>query len=394
MHTEWVGSWASAQQIPDERYALPAEELTDTTLRQIVRLTLGGKSVRVRLSNAFGTVPLHVRSAHIARSLDPTTGTNVPGTDRTLMFSGRSDVVIPAGAEYLSDPVAGDLPAFCDLCISLHLGTLPSPQTGHPGARQISFIGRGDQTSAPEFTSFKQITQWYFLAAVEVLAPAGCAVVATLGDSMTDGRGSTTNGNNRWPDNLARRLQANPKTRHVGVVNAGSGGNRLLLDVVGPNGLARLNADVLMQTGVRFLIVFEGINDLGTATIDHEIPPAEHHELTRRIIAAYEQIIARCHARHVKVMGATILPYMGSAYYHPTSANEDDRQTINAWIREPGHFDAVADFDAAVRDPDRPDRLLPAYDSGDHLDPSPEGYQAMADVIPLEFFAQQAGERP
>jgi lysophospholipase L1-like esterase len=213
----------------------------------------------------------------------------------------------------------------------------------------------------------------------------GAAIVA-LGDSITDGHATADNSNTRWPDDLALRLVSSPQTWALSVLNAGIGGNRLLLDGLGPNALARFDRDVLAQTGVRYLIVLEGVNDLGTATRLAPISAAEHTVLIHQIIAAYEQMILRAHAHGITVVGGTITPYMGSDYYHPAAVSEADREAINAWIRQPGHFDAVVDFDRAICDPAHPERMLPAYDSGDHLHPSPAGYRAMAAAIPLALF--------
>jgi lysophospholipase L1-like esterase len=390
----WVGSWASSQQIPEPVNALAPDDLRDATLRQIVHLTMGGNELRIRLSNAFGTAPLHVASVHIARPLSRSTGSVDVSTDKAITFSGSPDVTIPAGADYLSDPVAFPVAAFSDVAITLYLETPLEQQTSHPGSRATSFLVHGNQVSAVDLLNAKQVDHWYQISGVDVTAPPRAASIVILGDSITDGHGSTTNGNDRWPDDLARQLQASPATRMLGVLNVGTGGNRLLLDGLGPNALARFDRDVLAQAGVRTLIVLEGINDLGTLTRDHDASPAEHDALVRRLIGAYEQIVMRARAQGVRVMGATILPDGGSAYYHPTASNEADRQAVNAWIRTPGHFDAVVDFDMVVRDPAHPDQLLPAYDSGDQLHPSPAGYRAMADAIPLSFFSHPPNSAP
>jgi lysophospholipase L1-like esterase len=385
--TNWVGSWASSQQIPEPRNALAPEDLKDATLRQIVHLTLGGKTLRVRLSNAFGTEPLHITAVHIARPLSLLTGSIEGPSDTALTFAGSADVTIPAGAEYVSDPIAFAAPPFSDLAITMHIEDPPAQQTSHPGARETSFLVHGDMAGAIDLMDAKQFEHWYFLSGVEVETSPDAKAIVTLGDSITDGHAATTNGNDRWPDDLARRLAGEPATRDIGVLNVGTGGNRLLLDGLGPNALAREDRDVLARPGVRYLIVLEGINDLGTLTRDAEVPAADHDALTARIIGAYRQIILRAHGEGIKAMGATITPDGGSALYHPGALDEAARQALNEWIRAPGHFDAVADFDAAVRDPAHPDKLLPAFDSGDHLHPSPAGYRAMANVVPLAFFA-------
>ncbi|MGH9626397.1 MAG: SGNH/GDSL hydrolase family protein, partial [Bryobacteraceae bacterium] len=230
------------------------------------------------------------------------------------------------------------------------------------------------------------IDHWYFISGVDVAAPRKAFAVAILGDSITDGHASTTNGNNRWTDVLARRLQANPATRDIGVLNEGIGGNRVLLDGLGPNALARFNRDVIAQPGVRYFIVLEGVNDLGMLTRNRKMPASAHRKMVHRIIGAYSQMIERAHEHGIEAIGATIMPYAGSDYYHPGPASEADREAINKWIRAPGHFDAVIDFAKIMRDPAHPSHLRPAYDSGDHLHPSPKGYRVMGDAVPLTLF--------
>lgn len=386
--THWVGTWAASQQIPEPANTLAPEDLTDATLRQIVRLSIGGATLRVHLSNAFGTQPLLITAAHIARPLSAATSQIDLATDRALTFSGSASVIIPAGAEYISDPIAFPVTPLSSLAITIHYDEPPARETGHPGSRATSYLVHGDEVSAAEFSDAKKIDHWYQIAEVDIDAALNAASIVTLGDSITDGHAATTNGNDRWPDVLAERLQASPTTSNLGVLNQGIGGNHLLTDGLGPNALARFDRDVLAQPGAKYLIVLEGINDLGGLTRLNEVSTPEHLAFVHRIIAAYQQIILRAHARDIKVIGATILPYTGSDYYHPAPSSEADRQTINQWIRDPGHFDAVIDFDKASRDPLHPDRLLPAYDSGDHLHPSPAGYRAMGESIPLSLFTQ------
>lgn len=389
----WVGAWAASQQVPEPANALSPDDLRDATLRQIVHLTAGGSRLRVHLSNAFGSAPLRIDAVHIALALSPATGGIDPATDRALSFAGQAGVTIPAGAEYISDPVDWPLPPLANLAVTLYLAAPPVGETGHPGSRETSFLAHGDQVSAAVLRDAKPVEHWYFLSAVDVLAAPAARAIVALGDSITDGHGATLNGNDRWPDDLAARLQAAPATRMLSVLNLGTGGNRLLLDGLGPNALARFDRDVLAQSGARYLIVLEGINDLGTLTRQREVPAAAHQALVRQIIGAYRQIILRAHAHGLAVMGATITPDVGSSYYHPGPAAEADRQAINAWIRAAGHFDAVVDFDQIVRDPAQPERLRPAFDSGDHLHPSPAGYRAMAEAIPLAFFAPRRAAR-
>ena len=349
--------------------------------------------IRVRISNAYGTAPLHLTAVHVARPMPGLLGVIVPETDAALRFAGRDDVTIPAGADVFSDPLPFPVVPLSDLTTSLHYDALPVQPTGHPGARAASFIAPGDQVAATTPSPYTMLEHWYLIAAVEVQAPRGQGAVVALGDSITDGRGSVPNANNRWPDDLARRFQAGAATRGIGVLNMGIGGNRLLLDGLGPNALARFDHDVVGQDGVRWLILLEGVNDLGTLTREAPATPAEHDALVARALAAYQQIVQRAHDHGVKVMLATVMPFMGFPFYHPTPENEADRQALNAWIRAPGHADAVVDFDAAMRDPAAPDHLLPAYDVGDHIHPSVEGYRVMAELIPLSFFAPPAPHR-
>jgi lysophospholipase L1-like esterase len=383
----WVASWGTSQQIPEPQNALPPDDLRDATLRQIVHLSNGGSALRVHLSNAFGTEALHFTSVHIAHPLSPTSPAIDPATDRALSFAGKVDVTIPPGAEFVSDPLNLPVAPLSDLAVTFHLDAPPARETGHPGSRATSYYLHGDSVSAANLVEPKHVDHWYQLTAIDVLAPPNAAAIVALGDSITDGHGATTNGNDRWTDALAERLQADPATRNIGVSNQGIGGNHLLTDVPGPNALARVDRDVLGPSGVRWVIVFEGVNDLGGLARTGEVPPVDHAAMVEHVIAVYQQIIARAHAHGLRVYGATVTPYVGSEYYHPGPTSEADRQTVNQWIREPGHFDAVIDFDAVVRDPNHPDQLLPAFDCGDHLHPSPAGYKAMARAIPLRLFA-------
>lgn len=382
----WVGSWASSQQVPEPANTLPASDMTDVTMREIFHLSLGGRMVRVRLSNAFGREPLHFTSVHIARALSAASPAINPKTDRALTFAGSEDVTVPAGAEYLSDPVEFPAAALSNVAVTFHLDAAPVGETGHPGSRETTYYEHGDHVAAADMPDAKKVDHWYEVSGIDVPAPKGAGTVVVLGDSITDGHASTTNGNDRWTDVLAERLQANAATRDIGVLNEGIGGNHLLTDGLGPNALARFNRDVLAQAGVRWLIVFEGVNDLGKLAREGDVPAADHALLVHQIEAAYEQIVARAHAAGIEVIGATITPYMGSDYYHPGPQNEADREAVNKWIRTPGHFDAVLDFDKAMRDPADPERLRPGYDCGDHLHPSPVGYRAMGDAVPLGLF--------
>jgi lysophospholipase L1-like esterase len=384
----WVASWATSQMIPAAKDALPAADVTDGTLRQSLRLSTGGGKIRVRLSNAFGTEPLKLSGVHVALAAAPGSARIDLASDHALAFSGRPEVTIPAGAEYLSDPI--DFPAapLANLAITIRFdGAPPAQQTSHPGSRTTSWFGAGDQLAAAELTGGKSLDRWFVISGVDVQRAAGASLV-TFGDSITDGYGVTTNGNNRWPDILAARLQADPATRGVGVLNAGIGGNRLVLDGLGPNAMARFDRDVLNQASIKYVLVLEGVNDLGTLTREQPASPEAHAALVTRMIGSYDQMIRRARERGIKIYGATVMPFGGSGYYHPDAANEQDRQAVNAWIRAPGRFDAVIDFDKLMADPANPSKLAPGYDSGDGLHPSLAGYKAMADAVPLDLFAR------
>ncbi|HEY2404261.1 MAG TPA: SGNH/GDSL hydrolase family protein, partial [Steroidobacteraceae bacterium] len=365
----------------------PSDLVRGGTLRQIVHLSAGGPQIRVRISNAFGTAPLHVIALHVAHAPSPAASRIDAATDVAVTFDHRADVFIPAGAEYTSDPINYKAAPLSDLAVTMQLEAAPERQTGHPGSRATSYLGAGAPASAAEMPADAQsIEHWYFLSGVDVSVSPDAAAVVTLGDSITDGHGATTNGNDRWPDVLAVRLQHAAPERALGVLNEGIGGNRLLLDGTGPNALARLYRDVLSQNGVRYLMVLEGINDIGNLTRTQTATDAQHAQLVHSLIGAYQQIILRAHAHGIKVMGATITPFVGSGFYHPDAANESDRTRVNDWIRAPGHFDACVDFDKTIADPAHPDHMLADYDSGDHLHPSAAGYKAMGEAIPLSFF--------
>ena len=403
--TKWVTSWASSQQVPEPRNALGDTDLQDTTLRQIVHLSLGGPQLRVKVSNRYGVAPLRLSSVHIAKPASIDSSAIIPETDKALTFAGKADVTIPAGADYLSDAIAYPMTPQSDLTITMHIPEQPKVQTSHPGSRATSYFVHGNAVSAPELKDAKTVEHWYFISGVEVLTVPEAEAVAILGDSITDGNGSTTNGNNRWTDVLARRLQANAGTKSVAVLNHGIGGGRILKDGLGPNAMARFNNDVLAQAGIKYLIVFEGINDIGTLSHGNAEPPQppapttpptpppqpepatpeDHAALVHNITAAYQQMIDRAHTHGIRIYGATILPFAGSMYSKRNPAGEADRQAINEWIRTPGHFDAVIDLDKALRDPAHPEQLLPEYDKGDHLHPSVAGHAAIGNAVPLEL---------
>lgn len=381
----WVSGWASSQFKPTGDAALAPGTLKDRTLRQIVRPSMSGGHIRVRLSNLAGTTPLLIAGATVARAAGSTSPAVDPATLAALRFDGAANVTVPPGADYLSDPIAFPVAARDAIAISIRYQGEPD-QTSHPGSRATSWHMAGDHLTDAAMTGADSFDHWFHLSGLEVQRCAPARLVVALGDSITDGRGSTTNGNDRWTDRLIDRLRADPRRRDIAVVNQGIGGNRLLDDGLGPNALARLDRDVLAQPGVTHLILLEGVNDLGMLTRDAPVSATQHRAHVARIVGAYRQIIARAKARGIRVIGATIMPFVGNDYYHADAANEADRQAVNAWIRAPGHFDAVVDFDRIMRDPARPDRLSPRFDGGDALHPSPAGYRAMGDAVPLDLF--------
>jgi len=380
----WTAAWASAQMVPVNDQVVPPEWLEGATLRQVVRVGLAAPHIRLRLSNAHGTAPLTIGVATVARSADNRSARIEAGSLVSVRFGGRAGTVIPAGAEVWSDAIEFPVAAGDDIAISLALREPPTPPTGHPGSRATSYFVRGDHVSAADLPGAQTAPRWLILAGIEAFAPDARAV-AVLGDSITDGFGVQPDTNLRWTDHLAARLRADGAHDQVAVLNAGIGGNRLLLDGLGPNALARFERDVLSQPGVTHLIVLEGINDLGVLTRDGPVSPAQHTALVEQAIGALHQIVLRARTRGIVAIGGTIMPFAASAYYHPPAETEADRQAINAWIRAPGNFDAVIDFDAAMRDPDDPSRLDPTLDSGDGLHPSLEGYRAMAAAVPLDL---------
>jgi lysophospholipase L1-like esterase len=378
----WVASWGSAQLVPEGQNELPAAQWQDASLRQVVRVSLSGRELRVKLTNVFGTAPLVIDAGSVALASTPGKADVDAGSLRPLRFGGAASVTIPAGAEYVSDPI--DLPhaAGADLAISLHFAQAPARQTGHPGARATSFRVPGNQVQAASWPQADTFTRWYQITGVEVRDGARAHTVVAIGDSITDGYGVNPDTYARWTDGLATRLRGAGLT-DVGVVNAGIGGGRMLRDGLGPNLVSRFERDVLARPGVSHAIVMIGVNDFGVQHRSKEDSPEARARLVEDLKQAYRQIVARAHARGVCVLGATITPYGGSGYYAPGPDNEADRLAYNQWIRTAGVVDGVVDFDAALRDPAQPDHLLKALDN-DGLHPSPAGYKAMADAVPLD----------
>jgi lysophospholipase L1-like esterase len=392
----WVNTWVSMPQLTEPNNMPPPPftqddlVLKDSTVRQTIRLSVGGQHIRLRISNAFGGAALPVTKVAVALPAGGQAGVSAiqPGTTHPVTFHGRPSVVIPVGAQYVSDPVDITPAPRSNLAVTMYLadGQASSDITSHPGSRTTTHLLAGDHVDDADLPGSTPTDHWYFLSGVEAWSPGSAAAAVMLGDSLTDGRGSTTNMNDRWPDRLLNRLHADPKTAGVAVLNQAAGGNRVLNDGLGPNALARVDRDVLAQSGVAWQLVFEGINDIGTA----EAGEAAQRQVTDDLIAAYDQIVLRAHAQGIRVYGATLTPFGGfEAYDDPQGFREASRQAINAWIRTSHRFDAVIDFDQVVRDPANPRQLLPAIDVGDHLHMNPAGYKLLADAVPAGLFRRQ-----
>jgi len=375
----WVGTWTTTP-APLEGIAL-----RNQTLRMIARISIGGRTVRVRLSNACGTRKLEIGAARIALRGD---GAGiVPGSDRRLTFNGAPSVTIPVGALMLSDAVELEVPPLADLAVSVHLpGDVPEdlPITGHGNAHQTGYISPpGDYTGAEILPVAHTTEDFIIVSGVDVLAPAGTGGIVAFGDSLTDCNISKLDANNRWPDQLARRLAARRGGRMLGVMNQGLGGNRILHDVRGDSGIRRFDRDVLAQPGVTHVIVLLGIND-----IRNRPQKADEFVSAEQMINGLNQLALRAHARGLRIFGGTLLTFeyetFNPGFY--TEAGEAKRKQVNGWIRDGGAFDAVIDFEAALRDPGHPTQMLPIYDCGDHLHPSDRGYLHMGDSIDLSLF--------
>jgi lysophospholipase L1-like esterase len=376
----WVGTWATSPvALPNADGAFGAD---DATYREIVHASLGGSSVRIILSNEFGLDPLTIGAAHIALR---DTGSDIAlASANALTFGGRTSVTIPPGALVVSDPANLKLPAFADLAVSLFVPAQPMRQVSHHSfADQTSYMVPGNLIGAKTLESPKELYSWPFLKGIDVMANGNSASIVTFGDSITDGAHSTRDANARWPDVLARRLQANKKTAQLGVLNEGIGGNRVLHDNTGPNALARFDRDVLAQAGVKYLVILESINDIG-----HAQDPVKPYDVVTAedLIVGLGQMAARAHARGIKVYGATLTPYVGAKYSSP--AGEKMRQAVNQWIRTSNQLDGFIDFDKATQDPANAAVLSSTADSGDHLHPADAGYKAMGESIDLKLFTK------
>ena len=376
-HPTWVDAWSAAP-------VLAGPLLKAQTVRQVVRTSVGGSNARLRLSNLFGSAALTVGPVHVA--LHAQGSAIVPGSDHVVLFNGKTSVTMAKGESALSDPVAMAINPLQELVVSIYVpvNTVDSPATIHASGMATAYITEsGDATAAVQFPASETSESRFLLTDVEIAGTAKHTIVA-FGDSITDGVGSTKDANQRWPDVLASRLQADPKLSSIAVANSGIGGNRILHDQFGPSALSRFDRDVLEKPGVRWIVLLEGINDIGMS--DFEIA-AKDKISAQQIIVGMQTLIARAHAKGIKIYGATLTPFGGAEWPYHTAAGEAERQAINTWIRHSGAFDGVVDFDIAVRDPSHPEQMRSAFDSGDHLHPNSAGYRAMAAAVDLNAFA-------
>jgi lysophospholipase L1-like esterase len=386
----WVQTWGVAPLPPAQAMGpLPATPSFDNqTIRQTVRVSLGGQQVRIRFSNEYGTKPLLIGRARIA--VADAKGNPVPGTEREVLFSGKPSATIPAASPYLSDPIELPVEALSSLSISLYLPQPTGPCTCHSTGMQTAFVSNSGDFTAKPFTPKETVQLRAFISGVDVQAAAGARAVVVLGDSISDGIGSTVDANHRWPDLLANELDKAQGS--WGVVNMGISGNQVLGDGAGQSALARFDRDVLSVPGVRTVILFEGVNDLGISFGHFEGPMAAVFKASSgggkvsadSLIAGYRQLIARAHERGLKVIAATITPYEGAVYY--SKEGETVRAAINTWIRTSHEADGVIDFDAAMRDPMKPTQIREGFHAGDHLHGSDSGYRAMTAAIDLALF--------
>jgi lysophospholipase L1-like esterase len=390
----WVGIWTAAAQraepadLPPPPFTRDGLVLPDSTLRQTIRVSAGARRVRLRISNAFGGTELSVARACVARPGGGQAGVSCveAGTSRTVTFAGRPGVVVAAGEHAVSDPVDFPVAVAAGVTVTMYLAAgqpAAGGVTAHPGSRTTSYLTAGDHVADRRLPRAVPVDHWYLLGALEACSGPATAAAVILGDSLTDGRGSTTNGNDRWPDQLLDLMRSRGDTRGIALLNQGIGGNRVLRDGLGPAVLARLGRDALAVAGVKWLVVFAGVNDTGTA----DATDAAQRQVAADLCTAYERITAKARAAGMRVYGATLTPFGGNEPYDdPAGHREAARQAVNAWIRAGLGFDAVLDFDQAVRDPRHPRRVRPSFDSGDHLHLNPAGYRALAGAVPAGLF--------
>jgi lysophospholipase L1-like esterase len=389
---QWITTWGAAPEPPTAAAGrFPATpSFANQTIREVVRISAGGARLRIRLTNEYGTKMLSIGAVRVA--LADASGAPLEGTDRAVLFAGQPSASIPAGAPLVSDPIDLPVKPLATLSISVYLPDDTGPCTCHAVGVQTAYVSAPGDFTAQTFTPAHTLQARAFLSGIDVEQTGRARSIVVLGDSISDGVGSTPNADHRWPDLLAQRLAARSGHVAFGVVNMGISGNRILNDGAGQSALARFDRDVLSVPGVSYVVVFEGVNDLGISFGHFEGPLAAYFKrlasprkaTAEAIIAGYRQIIARAHEKGIKVLGATITPYGGAAYYSPEG--EAQREAINRWIRTGGAFDGVLDFDAAWRDPQDPTRIATPLQAGDHLHGSDAGYEALARSIDLSLF--------
>lgn len=376
---KWVATWSTALQLVEPRNNPPSPGLTDNSLRQIVRVSIGGRTLRVRFSNEFSNSPVTMRSVQIAASVSQ--GAIDKSTNIKLTFNGNQEITMDPGSVITSDPVNFKLSPRMDLAITIYFGDTSPDITGHPGSRTTSYILAGNDASVTDFTGSVPTEHWYVISGIDVLALSSASSIAILGNSITDGRGSTTDLQNRWPDMLAERLRANADTRRVGILNLGIGGNCVLRDCLGPAAIKRYERDILSQPAVKWVIIFEGVNDIGRVRSADDMA-----SVAGGLIEAYKMMIDSAHSAGLKVYGATITPFRGNGYYNQYS--EACRNEVNTWIRNSGRYDAVLDFDKVLRNPNDQESLVSSFQN-DGLHPDTTGFRKMADSIDLTLFVDK-----
>jgi lysophospholipase L1-like esterase len=373
---KWVGTWSTGPQLVETGNMPPSPGLTNNSLRQVVRVSIGGETLRVRFSNEFSTSAVTMKSVQIAVSTGGNT-INV-STNKELKFNGSPEVTMNAGASVTSDPIAFNLTPRMDVAITIYFGQTSTTVTGHPGSRTTSYLIAGNTTTRTDFTGAVTTDHWYNINTIDVLAPSIASCVAILGNSITDGRGSTTNLQNRWPDIFSEALLKDSSTQHVGVLNQGIGGNSVLSGGLGPTGVNRYDRDILNQSGVRWTIVFEGVNDIGGVN-----SAAAATTIANNLIGAYKQMVVKAHAKNIRIYGGTIMPFNGNGYYNQYS--ELCRNTVNQWIRTKGNYDGYIDFDRIMRNPLDTTKLVSSYQN-DGLHPDVAGHKTMGESIDLNLF--------
>ena len=373
----WVGSWSTAPQLVEPHNMPPEPGLTENTIRQIVRVSIGGDMVRLRFSNAFSKSPVEMKSVAIAQVSE---GSSIDiSSQKVLKFNKIESVTMNPGGEVYSDPIKFDLKPGSKMAITIYFGKTSPDVTGHPGSRTTSFILPGNNISSADFSGSVKTDHWYVIQGIDVKASKNSKAVAILGNSITDGRGSGTNKQNRWPDILSAKLLANESTKNIGVLNLGIGGNCVVRGGLGPTALERFDRDILSQSNVRWLIILEGINDIGGIKSREEA-----EKVSTELIQAYQQMIDKAHSKGILVYGATILPFAKSFY--DTPERQIARDKVNDWIRSSGKFDAVIDFDKIMRNPNDVKTILSDMHDGDFLHPNEAGYKRMGENLDLGLF--------